>query len=189
MKKIKDSFYFWATSFVVIFGVLLSILWTLTSIFLFLAAFSFYERSIVFALFFQATTFLGLYIPLIIISETIKFLRTVTVFKEGIVVKYPFNKRTLINWVDIKEVSIGYYHGNGRVGDNPKACVYFIKNGETRGSDGRWMLNNPFHIFRVFAFPYSNDFYIELKEKCPIIIIDQRNTLLYREYWEKDKNK
>lgn len=166
----------------------MSLFFALISILIFILGFTYYKDSIFMGLLFQVSAVIGIFFTFVLFKGAIEISRTIEVQKGGILITYPFRKGTLIKWGDIQEVSIGYYHGNGHgvIGDDPKACIFFIKKGEEKTSIGFWNIN---HVFGVFYLPYTSELVSELKENCPITVVDKRDTLLYKRWRDKDKKR
>lgn len=96
----------------------------------------------------------------------------------GLKVKYPFQVEKIILWNELQQVCICY----GEVKTKPEYWAYvyicFVKKGQRKTSSGRWR-HGTFSYRGVIPMDYTEELYKEVKEKCPLGIVDLRDTPEY----------
>lgn len=168
-------------------GSLLVIVFVAAFILLLILGVTYYDDNIVAGILLQVASFGAIPLIIRISKELILFSRQIEIRENGIFVRFPLGKTKFCEWGELQEVSIGYYgDGYGIIGENPLACVFFVKKGEEKTSAGVWNIH---HIFGVFYLPHTRETVEVLKEKCPFTITDKRSTLLYKPWWDKDKKR
>lgn len=131
---------------------------------------------------------------LVFLFFTISFYRVkYELSKEGIWVKYPFESKKFVPWHDFQEVCVCYVFKNRAGGAFVAIC--FVKKGQKKTRfPARWKHDNPFMYRQIYIMDYSFELYKEVKGKCPLEIVDLRNTpgythaaFTYHRYLEQEK--
>lgn len=96
----------------------------------------------------------------------------------GLRVKYPFQSEKLIEWNEFQQVCICY--GEVKTKGLHWAYVYicFVKKGQRKTPSGRWK-HGAFNYRGVIPMNYTDALYNEVKAKCPLGIVDLRDTPEY----------
>lgn len=99
---------------------------------------------------------------------------------EGIRIKYPLRRSCVIPWREFQQVCICYaaYTTFGPRKANTVICA--VKHGEKPNMYGRWKTDNPFRYRTVIRIEYCEDRHMQLREYCPLPIIDLRNAPEYK---------
>ena len=127
-------------------------------------------------------------IPIIIVQSIICFDAMIrkfseySIFEQGINAKYPFSRPMLLRWDELQEVCI--CRCVRRISESrhvkSREVICFVKKGEEKNGYGRWKMSSPVHYRSVICLDYSPESLEEVASKCPLKIIDLRDTLTYR---------
>lgn len=102
------------------------------------------------------------------------------VTEEGLWTSYPFQSLRLIPWSEFQEVCVCYAIIERKYGSDRYVIVCFVKHGMTKDYKGRWNTESIFTPYRnLISVDYTYELHDELKEKCPLGVLDLRDTPEY----------
>ena len=98
---------------------------------------------------------------------------------DGLSVKYPFRAKTFIPWHDFQQVCVCYAAYTTRGAKRAATVICLVKTGEKKNIYGRWKTDNPFRYRSVITIDYKPELYTEIKKRCPLEVVDLRETQAY----------
>lgn len=102
-----------------------------------------------------------------------------TIHIDGIRVKFPFRKMKLYPWDEFQQVCVCYAHYTTRGPLKAMPAICCIKKGEKLDWQERWKTENPYRYRTVICVKYTPELHKEIIAKCPMEIVDLRNTRAY----------
>lgn len=99
--------------------------------------------------------------------------------QDGLWVKYPFCKPHQIQWSEFQQICVCYGDAIPR-GACSNTVICCVKKGEKKNIYDRWKTNSPLRYRSVVCIDYSPDLHEGLKQRCPLPIVDLRQTPAYR---------
>lgn len=99
------------------------------------------------------------------------------VCQDGVIVKYPFCKKKLINWDSFQFACVCLDYKRTSFGD-PIVCL--VKYGEKTSRNGRLKTWNPLHYSRLIRIDYSTENFEMIESLYPGRIYDLRRSPSYR---------
>lgn len=100
---------------------------------------------------------------------------------EGIYLASRLFAKQLITWNEFREVCL-CYSGIHRDFDNIRcgyAVICFVRLGALKRSNGRWNTDGLFNYRYLITMNYTYELYQKVKEKCPLEVVDLRDTPEY----------
>ncbi len=102
-----------------------------------------------------------------------------TILPEGVRVKYPLRKAKLHPWEAFQQVCICY--PTSKPGIKDKCSVLcFVMRGEKRNIYDRWKTDMAWHVHSLITVDYTEALHEAVQARCPMEIVDLRNTIPYR---------
>ena len=99
---------------------------------------------------------------------------------DGLFVKYPFRRESLISWFEFQQICICYAAYTTRGTPRANTVICCVKKNERHNSMGRWKTDNPFRYRTVICIDFSPALMNGLMDVYPGNVVDLRDTPAYR---------
>lgn len=98
---------------------------------------------------------------------------------DGLLVKYPLQKAVLIPWSSFQQVCVCDGSSVPK-GMKTAAVLCCVRHGEKKNLYDRWKTDSIFRYRSVICMDYTPELHRGLQERCPLPVVDLRDTAAYR---------